>query len=339
MAKDKKKTTLNKIKKSNYSSKDLKSKKKTIKLKKIKPNLLRYIFSSTKTRMIKLGSELINHINNYYVRQTTLDKKVPREASGTFDYNQLSNGNRILNNISNLNESKEDHKYFVDILPSKYNWHTHPLQANIQYKSSLSWPSGQDFVYLVDHYKEVNTHFVFTADGVYTMQLTPKFRKFLHIFSKHRNIYEIILRNIRNSFGSVEYERVQAHAVYFEFIELSDLKMNRSHTKISIKDLDTRNKILNKLVAKHPSNYEAQNAIVNFDSVPINGFIEYSNSMKFNKILNKFEFSYHVKNNVWLRDIYDEFNRIKLFDVKLFLGHSPITLVNEEVNFPKIFIL
>ena len=331
MVKHPKKKKLNRTKM--MVSKYLKSRRDKIKA--ADNALLNYINSTPKTRTISVDATLINHINSYYVRQTTLEKKVAKEASGTLEYKQLQNGDRYLYDISNIDESKIEHHFFVPIKPSNYNWHTHPLQANIENKSSLSWPSGLDFVYLLENYTVVNTHFVFTADGVYTMQITPKFLKFLHIFRNNINIFRILSKNILNMFASVESERVKANPIFFDFIEMDDLKMNKSNTTISIKDVDTRNLILNAIRAKNPSNLEAQRVILDFKSMPTNKFLEYANSRQLKSILNEFQVVINATDQQTCLRVFNTFQNIKLFNVKLFLSGN-INLVTTEVKFPSV---
>ena len=305
-------------------SEEKKRQQKRLKLQKKRPRrektIQRYIDSYTEWVDVTLDSKLYAYIDARYVRQTT-DVKVPREVSGTFEFQTIDvKGNRKIINYDNRNISSEDHKYHVDIMPSKYNFHTHPLQANFEYNAFVSWPSGFDFRYVLTNYDILYTHFVFSSDGVYTMHITPQFRKFLHIFFNNSSIRDVISENIFNRFTQIEVERTRADQRLFDVINMSDLKTIKKNTRITLKD---------------PSKFP------NFDSNRINTFLEYANSTKLRDILNPTLMRVKTKAvyNDYILELYDIFKNCQLFEVKLFIPSDNVTVTTNEVKFPKNAVL
>lgn len=62
----------------------------------------------------------------------------------------------------------------VDIVPSHYNFHSHPKEAYIRHDVPLAWPSAQDYIGFLLAVKEDKTicHLVISIEGIYIISLT-----------------------------------------------------------------------------------------------------------------------------------------------------------------------
>lgn len=76
-----------------------------------------------------------------------------------------------------LDNFKNGDKVEADVVESRYNFHTHPISAYLQYNCDLGWPSKDDYIIFVTnslHKKKPTVfHMIFTKEGVYVLSI-PK---------------------------------------------------------------------------------------------------------------------------------------------------------------------
>ena len=88
------------------------------------------------------------------------------------------------------------------------NWHSHP---HICYKKNncyIGWPSGQDMKYIFyNYYYGLLFHLLFTAEGLYTIQLTEKAMRMVYLLSSNRKWLDSIADLIKYRFTYVEKYR------------------------------------------------------------------------------------------------------------------------------------
>lgn len=95
--------------------------------------------------------------------------------------------------------------YTVVVPIHRYSWHTHPSVFYTQFQSALGWPSALDVRYLLMNYKHDITHFVFTHEGVYIVQVTPEARQIMN--NMRTKQLESQIEAVRTYFRVVEKER------------------------------------------------------------------------------------------------------------------------------------
>jgi hypothetical protein len=59
------------------------------------------------------------------------------------------------------------------------SFHTHPSVCYQKFNCSLGWPSGGDIVHMIDFFPYMLKHYVWTVEGLYSMQLAVGCQKFL----------------------------------------------------------------------------------------------------------------------------------------------------------------
>jgi hypothetical protein len=70
----------------------------------------------------------------------------------------------------------------MEVLVDKHNlisFHTHPSVCYQKENCSLGWPSGVDIVHMIDFFPLTLKHYVWTIEGLYSMQLATGCQKFL----------------------------------------------------------------------------------------------------------------------------------------------------------------
>lgn len=69
---------------------------------------------------------------------------------------------------------------------SEFNFHTHPYHCYRDQKCALGWPSNEDMVSIFRMRMAGNiVHFVITVEGIYGVQLTLDFQKYMDLCDKH----------------------------------------------------------------------------------------------------------------------------------------------------------
>lgn len=72
----------------------------------------------------------------------------------------------------------------VDVVSSRYNFHTHPREAYVRHSVTNGWPSSTDYVGFYRLRKETIIHFVITLEGIYVLTFSPKWYKNLNDVSQ-----------------------------------------------------------------------------------------------------------------------------------------------------------
>lgn len=101
-----------------------------------------------------------------------------------------------------------DFNYTVNIPNYRANWHSHP---NICYQKDncyIGWPSGQDMKYIFYNYPSgLLIHLLFTAEGLYVINLTLEAMKFIYIIGKNSDWIKSISELINLRFTYLEQYR------------------------------------------------------------------------------------------------------------------------------------
>jgi len=108
------------------------------------------------------------------------NKRSQKEVFGHFNIikTELKNGG-IIHTISldkNTIEYGDDDNISTNIQKSLYNFHSHPYQAYLKYKTKYGVPSITDYisVYILTTQKNTIVHFVSSLEGLYIISINPE---------------------------------------------------------------------------------------------------------------------------------------------------------------------
>lgn len=111
-------------------------------------------------------SQIISHILNE-----------SKEWGGEFLETRTTNGILLTFDTNNVVVGGNPPDYTVDLsTKTRYNWHSHPNVCYSHFNCALGWPSGADLQYVLVK-SDVFVHIVVTAEGMYSIQIAPEFRK------------------------------------------------------------------------------------------------------------------------------------------------------------------
>ena len=108
---------------------------------------------------------------------SSIQNETSGEISGKLKITQaVDELNKIIFEVSidNIKKGNEDD---AELVESRYNFHTHPVNAYTKYNCDLGWPSKDDYVIFatsaVDNRKPTIFHLVCTKEGIYVLSI-PK---------------------------------------------------------------------------------------------------------------------------------------------------------------------
>ena len=173
---------------------------------------------------ICLDKETIDFLRNISISGVTSDsngKTSQKEVFGKFDIVDMSIENGNITHTLKLDKASiifgEDDK--IDAPPSLYNFHSHPYQAYLKYKTEFGVPSVSDFMAVYRLVKFYNTivHFVASLEGLYIMSINPE-TKFLKV-NDLRKIDEFCEDNFDYEIGKLKsvdefLEKVNKHKFF-----------------------------------------------------------------------------------------------------------------------------
>lgn len=132
-----------------------------------------------------LDGETIDFLKNITIAGVTEDENgstSQKEVFGKFDVIDIKIENGNITHTLKLDKASiiygEDDN--ISAPPSLYNFHSHPFQAYLKYKTEFGVPSVSDFMAVYRLVKFYNTivHFVASLEGLYIMSINPE-SKFL----------------------------------------------------------------------------------------------------------------------------------------------------------------
>jgi hypothetical protein len=130
---------------------------------------------------IRLNKETIHFLKNICVSGVTDDgngKTSQKEVFGKFDINNVYIEKGNITHVLRLDETSiiigEDDN--IQAPPSLYNFHSHPFQAYLKYKTEFGVPSVSDYMAVYRLVKFYNTivHFVASLEGLYILSINPE---------------------------------------------------------------------------------------------------------------------------------------------------------------------
>lgn len=129
-----------------------------------------------------------------------------------------------------------------------FNFHTHPYQCYVKYGCTVGWPSDADLS-AVTYFRDISggtnmMHFVITMEGVYSMQLTPEFGRYLDTlkqsnFMNYSDCHALFISKIREMFNYMNALRTQASGPVYEFINyINSVKISYITSDRTIEESD-----------------------------------------------------------------------------------------------------
>ena len=137
----------------------------------------------------------------YYIRNNYLNESV--EYGGGFDFN-IERDNEILLDLNPVNVIRGQ-SMSTDAPKVPFSFHTHPISCNITLGCYSTWPSGEDMSYIIMLYPVTLKHYVFTVEGIYSIQLTSDMQNIIYNMDSIEK-YNLINR-IRDVFGEILWLR------------------------------------------------------------------------------------------------------------------------------------
>jgi hypothetical protein len=106
-------------------------------------------------------------------------KLAQKEVTGTFYVKNVSyeNGKYLYTFDLKKNSITLGKIDSVDVPSDRYNFHTHPYEAYVQYTVKIAWPSLTDFLGYKGLGKSTIFHCVSTLEGVYVMSFSPETKR------------------------------------------------------------------------------------------------------------------------------------------------------------------
>jgi hypothetical protein len=102
-----------------------------------------------------------------------------------------------------LDNFKKGDKVEADVVESRYNFHTHPVSAYLQYNCDLGWPSKDDYVIFItsslDNKKPTIFHMIFTKEGVYVLSIPKESIDSLQKIKNKGNLEDIFEKYIQEN--------------------------------------------------------------------------------------------------------------------------------------------
>ena len=126
---------------------------------------------------VKFDKDTISFLKNLCFTGYTTNKNgssTQKEQAGFFNLRQVENNLFIIDIIKNsIKPGKEEG---VDVSKSRYNFHTHPIEAYKSNKVKYGWPSSQDYIGFLDAKIQYNTsfHTVISIEGLYVISFTQE---------------------------------------------------------------------------------------------------------------------------------------------------------------------
>lgn len=132
---------------------------------------------------VHLGLPLLEYIKGSLQRDreyggTFLVEKYVKNPVNRSDVNEYAN---LVVDTEAIVPGNDPPDYTVSMdMNSRIMWHTHPEACYKHYNCFITWPSGPDTSLLVSQFEEgLRKQYVFTVEGVWSMQLSPNFMAFI----------------------------------------------------------------------------------------------------------------------------------------------------------------
>lgn len=152
--------------------------------------------------LIPFNLELNKHMCNIIREKLNLE----REIGGSFDYKQ-DQFNVEINGFNSVSGEEAN----VYIPKSRYNFHTHPEICYNKSGCHSGWPSSDDMNVILSTY-DIHMHFVFTKEGIYSIQISPEIIPF--IFNEDPIFIKKFYQTLKDVFLHLEKFRMLSHADY-----------------------------------------------------------------------------------------------------------------------------
>ena len=117
----------------------------------------------------------------------TCKKGSNKEFSGELEIHKIHNsGNSdVIYEIGVIESSiQEGTDENVDVVASRYNFHSHPEEAYVRHSVHKAWPSGTDYIGFAKLSSDTLLHIVSTLEGMYILTLTPEWQGKAHKLSR-----------------------------------------------------------------------------------------------------------------------------------------------------------
>lgn len=144
---------------------------------------------------VKLPKNVANYIRNNYLNESV-------EYGGGFDFNE--HDNQIILDL-NPNNMIRGQSMSTNAPTVPFSFHTHPISCNIKLGCYSTWPSGEDMSHIITLYPITLKHYVFTVEGIYSIQLTSDMQNIIYNMDSIEK-YNLINR-IRDVFGELLWLR------------------------------------------------------------------------------------------------------------------------------------
>ena len=145
---------------------------------------------------VKLPKRVANYIRNHYLTESI-------EHGGGFNFN-IERHNQIILDLDPVNVIRGE-SMSTDAPKVPFSFHTHPISCNTTLGCYSTWPSGEDMSYIITLYPITLKHYVFTVEGIYSIQLTSDMQTIIYNMGAAEK-YNLINR-IRDAFGELLWLR------------------------------------------------------------------------------------------------------------------------------------
>jgi hypothetical protein len=205
---------------------------------------------------IKFSKNTIEYMKKLSYTGNTWNKDThnisQKEIAGSFSiYIKKPNYYILKINKNSINYGDEEG---VNIVESRYNFHTHPINAYIKYNVELGYPSVHDYIGFMKSsviYKTI-LHIVITIEGIYILSLDKN--------SLNININNKIIKFIKNNFN-IKYKKGDIINDYIN--KINNIKYNKQQL-INLQFLSWHN--INKKFKIFYPNYK-NNCLVKEDNI------------------------------------------------------------------------
>jgi len=147
---------------------------------------------STCTVTLSLSQNTVKYLKN------TTKSGMSKNSDGTFTQKEIAGALEVTNTTPDMVHIVDyipdsiilGGEEGVSIVPSLYNFHSHPKEAYDKYQVILAWPSPQDYIGFIMAVIEDRTicHLVISIEGIYIISLTSQwFDKPMHMDKKFSN--------------------------------------------------------------------------------------------------------------------------------------------------------
>jgi len=133
------------------------------------------------------------------------------EIAGSFTSNNLDNGYEKLNLVKTKIIKGDNVSQTVMLPTAPYSFHTHPetFYKYEEHGTYSGWYSAIDIQYIINNYKNLLTHFLFTPEGIYSLSLRNSFKRYYDSLSRRDK--KRVVNWLKKVFVSLELQRKTAN--------------------------------------------------------------------------------------------------------------------------------